>query len=122
MGVNGGCAVQRARVTLVWIVLVAALVATVAIFAVVLFRKFLGVLSAFSDLVGQTAVLDGVHRAEVEERPTPAVLGPVGAASTGWSEATHRRRRRRLERRTTRLRRAKLLVRPDAASIERFRR
>ena len=108
--------------TPLWILLVVALVAMLAIFAVVLFRKFLRVLGAFSDLVGQTAVLDGVHRAEEEQRPMPAVLAGGAAASTGWRAATRRRSQRRSVRRGARLARAKLLVRTDAASIQRFSR
>jgi len=109
-------------VTLLWILLVAILVAMFATFASVLFRKFLGVLSAFSDLVGQTAVLDGVQRAEAEERPMPAVLGSIGAASVVRRQAMRSRRERRSARRETRIQRAKLLVRTDAASIQRFSR
>ena len=108
--------------TFVWIALVVALVVMLGIFAVVLFRKFVGVLGAFSDLVGQTAVLDGVHRADPEDRQLPAVLGGVAAASSQWRTVGHRRRERRVARRTARLSRARRLVSADATSITRFSR
>ena len=102
--------------TLVWVLLVIALVVMLGTFAVVLFRKFIAVLGAFSDLVGQTAVLDGVHRAEPEERPVPAVLGGLAAASSHWRDVGHRRRERRVTRRDARLVRARRLVNADPTS------
>ena len=102
--------------TLVWIALVVALVVMLGTFAVVLFRKFIRVLGAFSDLVGRTAVLDGVHRAEPEVRQAPAVLGGLAAASGHWRDVGHRRRERRATRRAARLSRARLLVGADAIS------
>ena len=102
--------------TVVWIALVVALVVMLGIFAVVLFRKFIRLLGAFSDLVGQTAVLDGVHRAEPEERAVPAVLGGLAAASGHWGDVGHRRRERRATRRAARLSRARLLVSADVTS------
>lgn len=113
--------------TLVWVLLVIALVVMLAAFAVVLFRKFFGVLAAFSDLVGQTAVLDGVHRAEPEQRALPAVLGGTAAAGRTWSAVGHRRRERRAIRRSARLARGRRLVNADAvrvgaASMTRFSR
>lgn len=108
--------------TLVWILLVVALVVMLAVFAAVLFRKFIAVLGAFSDLVGQTAVLDGVHRSEPEERPLPAVLTGAAAGNQRWRAVSQRRRERRSARRAQRLERGKLLVRSDATGIERFRR
>jgi hypothetical protein len=108
-------------VTLVWIGLVVALLVMLAVFAVVLARKAFGVLQAFSDLVGRTAILDGVHRAEAEPR-TLAVLGGVAAASTRWREARHRSREIRTERRSRRLTRGTDLVTADASLIRRFQR
>lgn len=108
--------------TLVWILLIITTVVTLAVLGVALFRRFIGVLGAFSDLVGQTAVLDGVHRAEPEERPVPAVLSGRAAASERWRDVSYRRRERRALRRTRWLARGKLLVRADASMTTRFRR
>lgn len=106
----------------VWIGLVLALLAMLAVFAVVLFRKAFGVLQEFSDLVGRTAILDGVHRADPEPRPTPAVLGGAAVASARWREVRHRGRELRAARRDRRIARGRELVRADAASIQWFRR
>ena len=122
MGLVRSIPLQRAGVTLVWILLVLALVVMLCTFAIVLFRKVIGVVSAFSDLIGQTAILDGVHRSEPEQRPLPAAVGGLAAASSVWRTATTRRRERRALRRATRMARAKLLMSTDPASIERFRR
>lgn len=107
---------------IVWGLLVGALIAMLAVFAVVLFRKLVAVLQAFSDLVGRTAILDGVHRADPEPRATPAVLGGVSEARTAWRELRHRGRQRRDARRTARLARARELISADATSIEWFQR
>ena len=106
----------------VWVVVVLAMFAMLAIFALVLFRKLIGVLQEFSDLVGRTAILDGVHRADAESRPLPAVLRRAGAASSQWRAARHRSRERRAARRATRIARARALVNADATSIEWFQR
>ena len=107
---------------IVWIGLVLALVVMLGIFAVVLFRKVIAVLQEFSDLVGRTAILDGVHRADPEERPAPAVLGSASAASARWRSRRHDSRQRRAHRRSARIARGHALVRADAASIEWFQR
>ena len=101
-----------------WIALVIALLAMLAVFAVVLFRKVIGVLQEFSDLVGRTAILDGVHRADAEERPLPAVLGGVDAARATWRELRHRGRERAAARRVVRVERGRALVRADAGTID----
>lgn len=106
----------------VWVLLVVAFLAMLAVFAVVLFRKLVGVLQAFSDLVGRTAILDGVHRADPEPRPTPAVLGGVADARTRWRELRHRGRERGAARRAARLARARQLISADATAIEWFQR
>ena len=108
--------------TLVWIALVVALLAMFAIFAIVLFRKVIAVLQEFSDLVGRTAILDGVHRAEPEERPLPAAIGGVDAAASRWRHRRHRSRERAAERRRLRIARAHRLIDANADSIEWFRR
>lgn len=107
---------------LVWICLVLALIGMLCIFAVVLFRKVIAVLQEFSDLVGRTAILDGVHRAEPGQRPTPAVLQSAAVAGSRWRSLRHDARERRSQRRSERLARGRELVRADAASIEWFQR
>lgn len=104
-----------------WIVLVLALLVMLAVFTVVLFRKVIGVLQEFSDLVGRTAILDGVHRSEPEQREL-AVLAGTAAATARWRAIRHDGRTRKGERRAARLERARRLVRADAASIEWFQR
>lgn len=106
----------------VWIVLVAALLAMLAAFAVVLFRKLIAVLQEFSDLVGRTAILDGVHRADAEIRPLPAVLDPRETHAARWRALRHEARQRREHRRRARVARGRRLVQADAASIEWFQR
>jgi hypothetical protein len=108
-------------VTLVWIGLVVALLVMLAVFAVVLARKAFGVLQAFSDLVGRTAILDGVHRADAEPREL-AALGGVAVASSRWRAARHRSREARAERRRRRIARGTELVTADASLIHRFQR
>lgn len=107
---------------LVWIGLVVALLVMLGVFAVVLFRKAFGVLQAFSDLVARTAILDGVHRADAEERPLPAVLGRTGEATARWRSLRHEARQRKAQRRSARVTRGRELLRVDAASIEWFQR
>jgi hypothetical protein len=105
----------------VWIVLVIALLLMLAAFAVWLFRKLIAVLQEFSDLVGRTAILDGVHRSEPEPREF-AVLGGTAAATARWRSLRHDGRRRKGERRSARLKRARGLLEVDATSIKWFRR
>lgn len=107
--------------TLVWVGLVLALIVMLAVFAVVLARKAFGVLQAFSDLVGRTAILDGVHRAEAEPR-TIAALGGAAVASSRWRAARHRAREARAQRRRGRVARGTALVTADASLIRRFQR
>ena len=102
--------------TWVWVGLVLALVVMLVLFAIALFRKLLAVVQAFSDLVGTTARLDGVHRAEPEARPEPAVLAGRAAASSRWSVVSQRRRDRRDQRHEARLARGRALVRADVAA------
>jgi hypothetical protein len=108
-------------VIIVWIVLAAAMLLMLAIFAVILFRKVIAVLQEFSDLVARTAILDGVHRAETEPRQL-AVLDGAGSSAARWRELRHDGRLRRDDRRAARLARARRLVDADAAAIEWFRR
>jgi len=108
--------------TALWVALVVSLLVMLAVFAVLLFRKVIGVLQEFSDLVGRTAILDGVHRADTEQRPVPAVLGGIAEPRAAWRELRHRGRERGAERRLARVQRARDLIRADATSIEWFQR
>ena len=95
---------------LVWIGLVGALLATLAICAVMLVRKFLALLQAFADFVSLPAILDGVHRADPEERPTPAVLRPRSELAAARDARRQRSRERRDTRRAARIARGRALV------------
>ena len=100
----------------VWAALIIALVLMLGTFGVMLARKTIGVLTAFGDLVGRTAVLDGVHRAEAEEPPTPAVLLERDAIRSGWRHRRWLSREGRVLRRRARIARANALLRADVRS------
>jgi hypothetical protein len=104
--------------TIVWIVLVAALLVTLALCTVMLVRKFIALLQAFADFVSLPAILDGVHRADAEERPTPAVLLPLALASARHSSRRPRTADRRADRRAGRLTRARALIRADVNALK----
>ena len=106
----------------VWGILVLAMLAMLAIFAVVLFRKLIGLLHELSELVARTAILDGVHRAEPEPRPLPAVLAGPASASPRWHARRYRSRERRSARRTARIARGTALVNAEATAIHWFQR
>ena len=95
---------------LVWIGLIAALIATLAVCAVMLVRKFVALLQSFADFVSLPAILDGVHRADPEERPAPAVLRPRGEVGAEHAARVQRRHERRAVRREARLARGRALV------------
>lgn len=105
-----------------WVAAAVLSVATFGILAVALVRKGIALLLAGTELLGRTAILDGVHRAELEPRAEPAVLAGLPAASSRWRAARHRSRELRSGRRATRLTRGRALVTADAASIQRFQR
>ncbi len=99
-----------------WVGLVLALVVMLAAFALVLLRKVVAVLTAFGDLVGRTAVLDGVHRAESEERPTPAALLGREEIRSAWRHRRWLAGERRVIRRRARVARGQALLRADVRS------
>jgi len=94
----------------VWIALVVALLVTLTLCAVMLVRKFVALLQTFADFVSLPAILDGVHRADPEERPTPAVLRPRGDVGAEHAARVQRRHERRTVRREARLARGRALV------------
>jgi len=94
----------------IWIALVVALLVTLALCGVMLVRKFVALLQAFADFVSLPAILDGVHRADPEERPTPAVLRPRSEVAAEHAARVQRRHERRETRRAARLARGRALV------------
>ena len=94
----------------IWIALVAALLVTLALCGDMLVRKFVALLQAFADFVSLPAILDGVHRADPEERPTPAVLRPRSEVAAEHAARVQRRHERRETRRAARLARGRALV------------
>ena len=94
----------------IWIALVVALLVTLALCGVMLVRKFVALLQAFADFVSLPAILDGVHRADPEERPTPAVLRPRPEVAAEHAARVQRRYERRETRRAARLARGRALV------------
>ena len=96
--------------TLVWIGLVIVLLVMLTICTVSLVRKFVALLQAFADFVSLPAILDGVHRADPEERPTPAVLRPRGEVAAERDARRQRSRERRDIRRVGRIARGRALV------------
>ena len=94
----------------VWTGLVVALLVTLALCAVMLGRKFFALLQAFADFISLPAILDGVHRADPEPRPTPAVLRPRSEVAAERDARRQRGRERREARRTLRLARGRALI------------
>jgi hypothetical protein len=95
---------------IIWVGLSLALVAMLVVSVVSLFRKGVGVLSAFGELASSTVVFDGVTRDEPAIR-NPAVLLSRSAADQGWRDRVDRRAARSAEKRQRRLDRARALVR-----------
>lgn len=94
----------------VWVALVVALLVTLALCAIMLGRKFFALLQAFADFVSLPAILDGVHRADPEPRPTPAVLRPRAEVGAEHAARVQRRHERREIRRAARIARGRALV------------
>jgi hypothetical protein len=104
-------------VALVWIGLVLALLVTLALCTIMLVRKFVALLQSFADFVSLPAILDGVHRAEADARPTPAVLLPRAQAAARHAARGQRRAERRAARSQLRLARARALIRADVNAL-----
>ena len=96
--------------TLVWIGLVVALLVMLVLCATMLVRKFVALLQAFADFVSLPAILDGVHRADPEARPTAAVLRPRGEVTSERDARRQRNHERREARRAERIARGRALV------------
>ena len=94
----------------IWIALAVALLATLTLCGVMLARKFVALVQAFADFIGLPAILDGVHRADPEPRPTPAVLRPRSEVAAERDARRQRGRERREARRTLRLARGRALI------------
>ena len=100
----------------VWIALVLVLLATLVLCAVILFRKGFRVLAALGDLFAAPAILDGVHRAELEPRAN-AVLEAAGVARARFAQHSADRMDRKIDRQQRRMERARDLLRADAGPI-----
>jgi hypothetical protein len=100
----------------IWVALILALVATLALCTVILFRKGIRVLSALGDLLSAPAILDGVHRAELEPRH-PAVLDAPSIARAQLAHFASERLARKERRRKRRFDRARELVGADVGLI-----
>jgi hypothetical protein len=94
----------------VWVGLVVALLVTLTLCVVMLARKSVALLQAFADFIGLAAILDGVHRADPEQRPTPAVLRPRAEVAAEHAVRVQRRHDRSEIRRAARLARGRALV------------
>lgn len=101
----------------VWIGLILALLITLAACTVMLARKFVSLLQAFADFVSLPAILDGVHRADPETRPTPAVQLPRESVAAAHRARQQRTRERRQLRREARLSRARALIAIDVNAL-----
>jgi hypothetical protein len=93
-----------------WTAAILALVVTLVLCTVSLLRKGLGLLRELADFVSLPAILDGVHRADPEPRPTPAVLRPFAEVVAHRDGRRQRTTERRIERREARLARARSLI------------
>ncbi len=100
----------------VWIGLVIALIVTLVLCAVMLVRKFIALLQTAADFLSLPAILDGVHRADAEPRPTPAVLRPRGEVAGEHAARRQRSADRRHDRRERRLARGRAIVAVDVTS------
>ena len=100
----------------VWILLVIALLATLALCGMILARKFVALLQSFADFISLPAILDGVHRADPEPRPTPAVLRARGAVAAEHAARRQRTAERRDARRVRRLARGREIVAVDVTA------
>lgn len=98
---------------LVWIGLVLALLVTLAVCGLLLIRKGVGLLQTLAEFLSLPAILDGVHRADAEPRPEPAVLGSKPAYAAARTERRQRSAERRGIRREARLARARALIAAD---------
>ena len=105
---------------LVWILLVVALLVTLALCAVMLVRRFVALLQAFADFVSLPAILDGVHRADPEPRPRVAVLRSRSEVAAEYAARRQRSLERRLQRRDVRLARGRAIVAVDVTARDWF--
>lgn len=104
----------------VWIGLVVALIVTLTLCGVMLVRKFAVLLEAFADFVSLPAILDGVHRADPEQRPIPAVLRPGGEAAAERAARRQRSAERSHARREVRRARGRAIVAVDVTARDWF--
>ncbi len=105
---------------LVWVGLVVSLLVTLAVCGLLLARKFVALLQAFADFVSLPAILDGVHRADPEPRPRPAVLRPRGEVAAERDARRVRSHERRRARREARLARGRRIVAVDVTARDWF--
>jgi hypothetical protein len=105
---------------LVWIGLAAALLVTVVSCGVMLARKFVALLQALADFVSLPSVLDGVHRADAEPRPAPAVLRPRAEVAAERVARRARALQRRQARHSKRLARGRAIVAVDVTARDWF--
>jgi hypothetical protein len=93
-----------------WIALIAVMIVTLVACTWMLVRKFIRLLAALGDLLVKPAILDGVHRAEPEERPLPAVLQPRAEVAARYNALARARAYRRSRRSEARRERALALI------------
>lgn len=101
---------------IVWVVLVITLLVVLVLCAAMLAAKFVALLQALADFVSLPAVLDGVHRADAEPRPTPAVLRGRGEVAAEHHARRERTTERRHARRAARIARGRQIVAVDVTA------
>jgi hypothetical protein len=106
------------RVTaILWVGLVLILILTTLLCAWALVRAFVRLLAAIGELLVKPAILDGVHRAEPEARPMPAVLEPRAVVAARYHELAASRQLRGEYRHLARLDRARALLSSEPKAL-----
>ena len=97
-------------IAVLWITVVVALIVTLVACTWMLVRKFVRLLAELGELLVKPAILDGVHRAEPEERPVPAVLEQRSTVAARYQALARARAERRGQRSVARRERALALI------------
>ena len=98
----------------VWAFLLLSLVVVLVLCFVKLVRSFIALVVAFTDLLGTSAILDGVEATRDLDRPLVSVLDDIARVRARTEERMTRRANRRYERAQARLARAKMITNVDA--------
>lgn len=96
--------------TIVWVLLVVALLATLIGCGVMLVRRFVRLLEASAELIGTSAILDAIQSPTREPREQPAVLQPRALMAARQHELARLRAERKHQRSLARLERARALI------------